>query len=257
MSSGMAPASTAVSQALSPDTQIQDAISQARDERQSLRDMILGQGADDAEKSKMNLSNSLMKAGFAMMGGRSPFAGVNIGEGAMAGLDSYQKGIEQLDAAKQGRIKQLVDMGLKGQDLDNALQQMGITKDYYDAHKKLFDAQADLARSGAVENLMQAKMMPIRAQIAAARAAGAGGTKSSMNLSEWKYKDELKDKYLNDPRLGADLPGRNASPGSPSYNAYQAEVNRRAEALANRELNTFLQQKGKQARTGDFDYFPE
>ena len=78
-----------------------------------------------------------------------------------------------------------------------------------------------------------------------------------MNLSEFKYADELKNRYMDDPRLGADHPGRNASVGSPSHNSYLQYKSRLAEDMANRDMNRYMQQKPKQARSGYTDFFGE
>ena len=52
-------------------------------------------GAEDK-----NLNMSLIKAGLAIMSGTSKYAMENIGKGAMAGFESYEKGAERIQARK-------------------------------------------------------------------------------------------------------------------------------------------------------------
>lgn len=227
-------------------------------DRDELRNMILGQKADRTEQEAENRNIAMMKAGFGMMAGESPFAGVNIGRGAMLGAESYGKGLEQLRKDDRTTIQQLVNLGLKGQELENEAMKLGITKEYYDKHAPLFEAQARNYEAEAKYRDMMTAMYPqIQQARLSLRAAGAGGLKTGMNLNEFKYADELKNRYMEDPALGADHPGRNAPPGSPSHNSYLRHKEILAEERANRDMNRYLQQKPKQARSGYTDFFGE
>lgn len=63
---------------------------------------------EDREKS--NLSNSLIRAGLGMIGGKSQFAGVNIGEGGIQGLNAYQEAEKANDAARRALMQSEMQM---------------------------------------------------------------------------------------------------------------------------------------------------
>ena len=56
--------------------------------RRSIIESILGQDMSDQARTGM------LAAGLAMMGGTSPYFGVNVGKGGLAGLQTYYKGLE-------------------------------------------------------------------------------------------------------------------------------------------------------------------
>jgi acyl transferase domain-containing protein len=69
----------------------------------------------------------------------------------MVGLGSVGAGIagnlsdtlQQQQQQHIQQVQQLVQLGLKGSELDQELAKLGITKDYYNAHAKYFEAQSD------------------------------------------------------------------------------------------------------------------
>ena len=167
----------------------------SRTDRDELRNLILGQREDRAAQEQENRSTALMKAGFGMMAGRSPFAGVNIGEGAMAGVESYGKGLEQLRAGDRQIIQQLAALGLKGQELEQAAMKMGIDMSHYKmlepyyasaaeenraksglypTQGRLYEAQVGETEAQTLERLTHANLMPEEVRQKGIRAAGAG-----------------------------------------------------------------------------------
>lgn len=142
-----------------------------RDERQGLKDLILGQQKDREAQSAENRNMALMKAGFGMMAGESPFAGVNIGRGAMAGAESYGRGLEQLRKDDRSIIQQLINAGYKGQELEAQAMKMGIDMSHYKDMQPYYDAMAEQARAHAEYY----RQMPGIAALKAARSGGGGG----------------------------------------------------------------------------------
>jgi hypothetical protein len=63
-----------------------------------------------AEREKGNLSDALIRAGLGMIGGRSQFAGVNIGEGGIQGLNAYQEAQKADDAARKALMQSEMQM---------------------------------------------------------------------------------------------------------------------------------------------------
>lgn len=139
-------------------------LDRGRADRDELRSLILGQKADRAEQEAENRNTALMKAGFGMMAGQSPFAGVNIGRGAMEGVESYGKGLEQLRRDDRSTIQQLASLGLKGQELEQAAMKMGIDMSHYKMLEPYY-------QSGAAENYAKAGLYPAQAELYGAESA--------------------------------------------------------------------------------------
>jgi hypothetical protein len=57
----------------------------------------------EPEEREQNLKMALVEAGLGMMAGTSPYAMVNIGQGAQQGLKSYKQGISELKKAAEKR----------------------------------------------------------------------------------------------------------------------------------------------------------
>ena len=114
----------------------------AKTDREELKKLILGDEEGRAKDKKIDLYTQALKAGFKMMGGTSPYAAANIGPAGEELATGIAGVLSKERDDKQKRVGQLVALGLKGQDLDAELVKLGITRDYYDAHKKLFEAQA-------------------------------------------------------------------------------------------------------------------
>jgi hypothetical protein len=185
-----------------------------------LKQLILGQGENSDKQLKINSLLALANAGFGMAGGTSPNAITNIAAGGAKGIEGLSQAIAQNDAAKARQVQQLVSLGLKGQELNAELTKLGITKDYYDAHARLYDAQSKLVPYNI--GLIQAQT---------ARALRPPSTGGGISLGSIGAKDyfALKDKYTAlgqnpklDPMFFASLPkdvrdAFDAKVGSPSY----------------------------------------
>jgi hypothetical protein len=79
-----------------------------------------GLGAPQSDDAKQNAWLALAAAGFGMMGGKSKFAGQNIGEGALAGLQTYL-GLQQKN--RQYNVQQQ-ELGLRGRSVDLDAQRL-------------------------------------------------------------------------------------------------------------------------------------
>lgn len=198
-----------------------------RADRDEMRSLIFGQKAERAAEEKQNLSNALMKAGFGMMSGRSPFAGVNVGEGAMAGAEAYGKGLEQLRAGDRQVVSQLVNLGLKGQELDQAAAKLGIDmaqhkamEPYYAsaaaenvAKTGLYPAQAGLYQAEGIRQLaaankdvVETSLLPgeqnIKQLVAAGKAAGVGKGTPGAGQYMTKLQDWRRTAYMDPESSG-------------------------------------------------------
>ena len=111
-------------------------------DRADLKSMILGDEAERSKDRKTDIWLEALKGAFKLMGGTSPYAMTNLGAAGESLATGISGVLSRDKQEKQQRIGQLVSLGLKGSELDAELAKLGITKDYYDSHKKLFEAQA-------------------------------------------------------------------------------------------------------------------
>ena len=188
-----------------------------------LKDLIMGSREDPDKALKQNSLLALMKGGFKMASGTSPYAMANIGAGGEEFANSLGQGIDKIQANKQAQVGQLVALGLKGTELNQELAKLGITRDYYNMHAPLFAAQTTQA-------LANAKYLNARA----ANPPGSGSrglvAPGRINATEQLKIDEKFDSLRTDkaflasldPKIQAQL---QTKPGSPTYNAGMDNVN--------------------------------
>lgn len=150
-------------------------LDRSRADRDELRSMILGQKADRAEQEAENRNVAMMKAGFGMMAGQSPFAGVNIGRGAMEGAESYGRGLEQLRKDDRSVIQQLASLGLKGQELEQAAMKMGVDMSHYKMLEPYY-------QSAAMENVAKSGLYPAQRELYGAEAAHQLASANEANM---------------------------------------------------------------------------
>ncbi len=100
-----------------------------QEKRLKAREEKLGKQAGE------NTGLALLKAGFAMMGGASPHAFVNIGAGAGIGVDEYTKGKDKIDAAQEKLDDAFakLDEVRRGERVANARELRALKKDVTNA----------------------------------------------------------------------------------------------------------------------------
>ena len=77
-------------------------------------DMLSQVGLTTEADAKSSQGLRLLQAGMGMMGGASPFAGVNIGQGAQPAIAGYAQDIKEQKAAKMDLAKQQFELGKFG-----------------------------------------------------------------------------------------------------------------------------------------------
>jgi hypothetical protein len=108
--------------------------------RQSIGDIrSSGQASKDARKEAKLMA--MLQAGLGIMSGTSPYAAANV-KGAIPALQGYQEEMRGLRGDEAKRIAQIAALNLKGAELKNELNKLGITKERYDAQNKLDEARA-------------------------------------------------------------------------------------------------------------------
>lgn len=204
-----------------------------------LKQLILGQGENSDKQFKINSLLALANAGFGMAGGTSPNAITNIAAGGTKGIEGLAQAIGQNEAAKARQVQQLVALGLKGQELNQELAKLGITKNYYDAHADLYRAQSKLLPY----DIMLKQAQTARALRPPSVGAGTGLlTPGKISMGDLLKLDEKFESLKSNPQFIASLdPAIQAQlktkPGSPTYNAGMANVNKIIDAQKNDYIN--------------------
>jgi hypothetical protein len=92
---------------------------------------ILRQQGEDATKARQEAKYMrLLEAGLGIMGGTSPYAFTNIGQGAIGAAKGYAEDIKGMRAEERERAKTLGALGMEKEKL-------GITKAHYESQAKL------------------------------------------------------------------------------------------------------------------------
>ena len=205
-------------------------LDRSRADRDELRSMILGQKADRAEQAAENRNTALMKAGFGMMAGQSPFAGVNIGRGAMEGAESYGKGLEQLRRDDRSTIQQLASLGLKGQELEQAAMKMGIDMSHYKMLEPYYTSAAE-------ENRAKAGLYPKQGQLAEAE-----GIRQLASANKDVVETTLLPGQSESDRIKAEAQRANALRGDskPPSDKFLHDLRTEREAIIQDPLNSGL-----------------
>jgi hypothetical protein len=114
--------------------------------RQSIGDIrSSGQASKDARKEAKLMA--MLQAGLGIMSGTSPYAAANV-KGALPALQGYQEEMRGIRSDENKQIAQIAALNLKGAELKNELNKLGITKERYDAQNKLDMERAAYFRSG-------------------------------------------------------------------------------------------------------------
>jgi hypothetical protein len=114
--------------------------------RQSIGDIrSSGQASKDARKEAKLMA--MLQAGLGIMSGTSPYAAANV-KGAIPALQGYQEEMRGIRSDENKQIAQIAALNLKGAELKNELNKLGITKERYDAQNKLDMERAAYFRSG-------------------------------------------------------------------------------------------------------------
>ena len=88
------------------------------------------EAAKQAKKDAFN--QRLLEGGLNVMGGTSPYALTNIGQGAAAAAKGYGEDVKGLRAEETAKLNQLANLGLKGVQLKQEARKLGITEKHYD-----------------------------------------------------------------------------------------------------------------------------
>jgi hypothetical protein len=114
--------------------------------RQSIGDIrSSGQASKDARKEAKLMA--MLQAGLGIASGTSQYAAANL-KGALPALQGYQEELRGLRSDEAKQIAQIAALNLKGAELKNELNKLGITKERYDAQNKVDAARAKYLLGG-------------------------------------------------------------------------------------------------------------
>jgi hypothetical protein len=169
----------------------------------------------------------MLQAGLGIMGGTSQYAAANF-KGALPALQGYQEEMRGIRSDEAKQIAQIAALNLKGAELKQKLNELGITKERYDSQNKVDAARAQYLLGGG------------------ARGAGGGANYGPVTGTDYM---KLKDQYANfalnpkaNPAFFASLSedARKAlgtKVGSPSHNRGLAEAKRVADQQFAADIN--------------------
>jgi hypothetical protein len=190
--------------------------------RQSIGDIkASGQAAKDARKEAKLMA--MLQAGLGIAGGTSQYAAANV-KGALPALQGYQEEMRGIRGDEAKQIAQIAALNLKGAELKQELNKLGITKERYDSQNRV-----DAART----------------QYLLGKGAGTGGGANYGPVTNEAYL-KLKDQYANfalnpkaNPAFYASLPDKvkealRAKVGTPSHN----QGLEKAREIANQQFAT-------------------
>lgn len=224
---------------------LDELMTNAKTDREGLKQLILGDEGERAKDKKIDLYTQALKAGFKMMSGTSPYAAANIGPAGEELATGISGVLSKERDEKNKRVGQLVALGLKGSELDMELAKLGVTRDYYDAHKKLFESQAkyyDRRTSGS-------------------GSAGMGSVPGNVVQSEL---DRLEGYRINPKSapfftslpLDVQTALLKTDPKSDSYQRAMEKFSEKAAAYANSRLSTMRSYGAKQYPTASSNELP-
>lgn len=224
---------------------LDELMTNAKTDREGLKQLILGDDTERAKDKKIDLLTAIMGAGFKAASSTSPYGAVGIGEGGQ----ELAKGLAGIQAReredKDKRVGQLVALGLKGSELDMELAKLGVTRDYYDAHKKLFESQAkyyDRRTSGS-------------------GTAGMGSVPGNVVQSELDRLEGYRAKPTSAPfftslPLDVQTALAKTDPNSGSYQRAMEKFNEKATQYASSRLGTMRAYGAKQYPTASSNELP-
>jgi hypothetical protein len=174
--------------------------------RQITGDIRTSQEASKDARKEAKLM-AMLQAGLGIASGTSQYAAANL-KGAMPALQGYQEEMRGLRSDEAKQIAQIAALNLKGAELKQELDKLGITKERYDSQNKVDAARAQYLLGGG------------------ARGAGGGANYGPVtNEAYLKLKDQYANFALNpkaNPAFYASLPqpvkdALKAKVGTPSY----------------------------------------
>ena len=160
----------------------------------------------------------LLEAGLGIMGGTSPYAMTNIGQGAMGAVKGYAQDLAAQRKEERENVKDLMGIGLKREEAEREAKKLSIMEKEATAKGGYYGAYADYLRSGkggGAETKMDI------AQLNAIKSTFATLQKDAANLGSPNYgKSPIELWNLATQMVTPNASGGNMAPATsmPTYN---------------------------------------
>jgi hypothetical protein len=110
-------------------------------------EMFKGQAAESKEARKQDKYMRLLEAGLGIMGGTSPYALTNIGQGAMGAAKGYAQDKAGYRKEDRDNIKELMGLGMKKEDAARETEKLAIMRKEAEGKGEYYGAYADFLKS--------------------------------------------------------------------------------------------------------------
>lgn len=150
-------------------------------------EMLKGQAAEAKAGREQDKWMRLLEAGLGIMGGTSPYAMTNIGQGAMGAAKGYAQDLAAQRKEERENVKDLMGLGLKREEAEREAKKLAIQEKYYGAVGAKDLAMADYySGKGAGAGAAGTTKMEI-AQLNAIKSTFATLQKDAANLGSPNY----------------------------------------------------------------------
>lgn len=122
---------------------------------QQMYDEQKAQAGADKEQAKWM---RLLEAGLGIMGGTSPYAAVNIGQGATGAVKGYAQDVAGMRKEQADANKELALIGMKQAEIKNEADKTGITKQHYEDWARLEQQKNGILATNAANNSAATKI---------------------------------------------------------------------------------------------------
>jgi hypothetical protein len=109
-------------------------------------EMLKAQGEEGKKDRETNKYMRLLEAGLGIMGGTSPYALTNIGQGATQAVRGYAQDVAGMRKEQRENIKDLAALGMKREEFAQEARKLDITQQHYNDLKDLGYKELDIKR---------------------------------------------------------------------------------------------------------------
>jgi hypothetical protein len=107
--------------------------------------MLMEQSAESKAARQQDKYMRLLEAGLGIIGGTSPYAAVNIGQGATQAVRGYAQDKAAAQKEERQNVVDLMNLGMKKEEAEREAQKLAMTEKLYGSHGRYYDAAAAAA----------------------------------------------------------------------------------------------------------------
>lgn len=163
--------------------------------------MLLNQQAESKAARDQDKYLRLVEAGLGIMGGTSPYAMTNIGQGAMGAIKGYGQDLAAARKEEAGTVKELMGLGLKREDAEREARKLTMQEKYYGAAGEKDLAMADFYRGKGAATISGANTKMDIAELNAVKSAFATLQKSASSMGSPNYGKSAEELWAMAERM--------------------------------------------------------